>query len=59
MSEDRAVDVQADALLSLLVEATCCRTWPVFPLLGIGRCGYCGQRPKVARGCQTGGGEEG
>lgn len=31
----------------MLVEAECCRTWEVDPRFRIGRCGYCGERPKI------------
>jgi hypothetical protein len=30
-----------------IVIAVCCREWPVFPFLPIGRCGICKQRPVV------------
>lgn len=33
----------------MTVRATCCRTWELLPLVPIGRCGYCQQRPKVKR----------
>lgn len=30
-----------------LLEATCCRRWPVAYGLPIGKCGYCGERPTI------------
>ena len=31
----------------LLVIAVCCREWPVYTFLRIGRCGLCGVRPEI------------
>ncbi len=32
-----------------LVIATCCREWPVCPVLPMGRCGLCGNVPMITR----------
>jgi hypothetical protein len=34
----------------LIAVAVCCREWPVFAWLPIGRCGYCGERPVLREG---------
>lgn len=31
----------------LLAIAVCCREWPVYPFMRMGRCGYCNERPVV------------
>ena len=31
----------------LIVEAECCRVWPVAFMVPMGRCGYCGRRPVI------------
>lgn len=31
----------------IVVNARCCRDWPVVPYMRIGRCGLCGERPVV------------
>lgn len=30
-----------------LAEAYCCRSWPVIRGVRIGRCGYCGEVPRI------------
>jgi hypothetical protein len=32
-----------------IVIAVCCREWPVFAAVPLGRCGYCKQRPVIRR----------
>lgn len=36
----------ADGSVWPLLEAVCCRSWPVSGV-SIGKCGYCGERPEV------------
>lgn len=31
----------------LLLKGVCCRVWPLLAYVGIGRCGYCDQRPTI------------
>jgi hypothetical protein len=35
------------SLTDHLVIAVCCRWWPVTPFGGLGRCGYCHERPLI------------
>jgi hypothetical protein len=34
---------------SLIVNAYCCRAWPVITVFKVGRCGICGERPVTRR----------
>ena len=55
MSQVRRLAVQEatpppDVVAGLLVvTARCCRDWLVAAYVGIGRCGYCDERPVVVR----------
>lgn len=33
----------------LIVEAVCCRKWPVALGIAIGKCGYCGMKPVITQ----------